>query len=327
MNVASPLPPNSLPPNSFGIAAIQMTARPIPPLLSEAPDQACSAARLARSLSPLLCVSSASDAADAPSCADYHALYPTLRLLSLAASPDRHADFFASAFGALAEADDTQRVLITGTADSGILEHLLRAWHHANAPYPEILALDLCETPLRLCESYGRDLGLSVGIRVGDVLSAQFQERFDLVCAHSFIVKFDDEERPRLFAKWAEFLNPGGCVVSTVRIDPDRGEQTVAHSPEQAVAFESRVLSAARDWLDALGIDLPTLRRELAFHAKAVVSVPVATPEQLTQELEADGFSLERLDLTERGQADASRGGAGGERRAIYADFVARRNA
>jgi SAM-dependent methyltransferase len=307
------------------MVGFRVMERPIPLLMCEALDEACAAARLARELAPRLCVRSSAETPETPGCVEYHSLYPTLRLLSLAASPDRHADFFGAVFDSLAKSGATHRVLITGTADSGILEYLLLAWHRANAAYPSIKALDLCETPLRLCKAYGQRLGVPVDIRAGNVLSSGFPEPFDLICAHSFIVKFDDEARPLLFAKWAELLKPGGCVVSTVRIDPDRGVRTIAHTTDQADAFESRVLAAAADWLEALGTDVATLKHELACHAKAVISVPVATPEQLEQELEVAGFAIERLDVVDRGRAAASSGGAGGERRATYADFVARR--
>jgi len=295
-----------------------------PVLLEQAPERAYEAARLARSLAPSLCAPAA-DAGHGPvgGCRWYHALYPALRALRLAASPDRHADFFAQAFGEAARGGDVSRVLVTGTADSGILEHLLRAWWEARAPAPEVDALDLCETPLRLCVAYGRAVGVPVGIQPADVLAFEAAQPYDLVCTHSFVVKFGPEARPALFARWASLLRPGGRVVSTVRIAEDDGAAATGHTAAQAGAFEARVLARAEPLLPSLGVSRDVLAAELAVHAREVRSVPVPSEAALRSLLEHAGFGLSHLELRERGNASAAQGGAGVERRACYADFVA----
>ncbi|MCG8587889.1 MAG: class I SAM-dependent methyltransferase [Proteobacteria bacterium] len=258
----------------------------------------------------------------AGSCASYHGLYPLLRVLGLAATPDRHAAFYADALGALAGSGEHRRVLISGTADSGMLEHVLRAYR-AVGTAPVVTALDLCPTPGLLCQCYAERVGAAIQTAVGDALTWKPDRPYDVVTTHSFIAKFAPAAHRELFARWRALLRTGGRLVTTTRIDPE--ERNPGFSPERAEAFADTVCQALAPEVERLGIDPAAVRPIARAHCRGIRSHAVRSEQDLRAGLEAAGFAIERLDLVvHRGHVKAGSSGAGTHRTATYADFVAR---
>jgi SAM-dependent methyltransferase len=275
------------------------------------------------------------------SCAWYHEAYPTLRLLGLAATPERHAAFYRAALGALAGRPGSARVLVSGAADTAMLAQVLRACrpqvlrasrepNARDAPL-RIRVLDRCPTPLRLCRDYAEEIGVAIETQSLDLLSPAAREPaaepFDLACTHSLLVLVPPQHRDALVAAWRALLRPGGRLVSTARIDPAPGPPRAG--AEQADAFAARAREAA--------VALATTRREgspdpdavaalARRYAERLASWPVASERALAELLEAGGFAMERLEVTEvGGRVAAAAAGSGTARSARYAEFVALR--
>lgn len=273
------------------------------------------AASIARRLAPDLC----------GDCAWYHALYPQLRLLDLAGTPERQADFYLEAFRPLASAGDHLRVAITGTADTCMLAHLLWAYREEGAD-PRVTIVDRCATPLRLCERYAGRVSADVRTVTSDVLRWETEERFDLVTTHAFIGMLPHARQAELVARWQAVLRPGGRLVTVARIDPDWSPDCPGFSPGQVEAFAELVAGRARERQDVLGVDPAALAEAARDYAVRMRSFPFARSEDLVALLEDGGFALERLDLVRlSGNAAAGQSGPGTHRPGTFAHFVARR--
>jgi SAM-dependent methyltransferase len=267
------------------------------------------------------------------SCAWYHGAYPALRLLGLAATPERHGAFYRETLGALAGRTDCGRVLVSGAADTALLAQVLRARREGakasgagGAPL-RLCVLDRCRTPLRLCRDYAERVGVPIATQRLDLLAGAARELpaepFDLACTHSLLVLVRPEQRAELVAAWRALLRPGGRLVSTARIDPAPGPPRA--SAEQADAFAARARDAAAAAAPgAAAADVDELAALARRYAERLASWPIASQEELAGLLEAGGFALERLQVTEvGGSLPGASAGSGTARSARYAEFVA----
>lgn len=257
------------------------------------------------------------------SCLALHGIWQDLRLLGLAADPARHAEFFASALGAAAAGGDSARVLITGSADYGMLATVHAAFLAAGQLlHPTVV--DLCATPLMLCSWYGARTGLPVRTVAGDVSRYRDAAPFDLICTHSLLRYFSAEQRPALLRHWASLLRPGGRIITVTRLDED-GAPFVSASTGHAEGFVARVRSAASNADPAsLPADLEARARRFAL---APVSHPMGGPEQVRALFSQAGLRIARLDASGLGGTLGGQEAAPGTARgARYAEIVAIRD-
>jgi SAM-dependent methyltransferase len=278
-------------------------------------------APLARKVAPVLC------RPDEPSdrmCAWYHGFWQYLRLLGLAAAPQRHTQFFDEALGGLA-GSGAQRLVITGSADYAMLAQVNRVWTASGAG-GELAVVDACETPLFLCKWYAKLRSLRLTAHACDILRWTPAAGFDVACTHSFMAQFPRSTRGKLIAAWRRALKPGGRVVTTTRVDDADTPERFGFTGEQVAAFADSVFERAHAIRERLDIDPEELRRRAASYAEKVVSHPVTSRAELVELFEQGGFQFERLELvTLAGAVDSAAAGPTTSKRATYAHIVARR--
>jgi len=293
----------------------------VPPVSAgELAEPVLEAAPIALRLAPRLCTRAPGSS---ESCAWYHSLYPLLRVLDLAATPERQADFYLGVFRTLARDGGYGRVAITGTADQCLLAHLLWAFRQEGVE-PRIDVIDRCATPLHLCQWYGDRVLAEVRTQVCDVLRWQPEERFDLVTTHAFIGMFPHARQRELVAVWRRALRPGGKLVTVARIDPAWSPDCPGFSASQAEAFGTLVQRRARERQAMLCEDAVALAARARAYAARMRSFPFASAGALAALLADGGFTLDRLDLVQlSGNAGAGQSGPGTHRPGTFAHFVA----
>lgn len=256
------------------------------------------------------------------SCDWYHALYPWLRVLGLAATPERHAPFYEESFRRLAR-DGHARVAVTGTADTCMLAHVVRAYAEVGQ-VPVAAVVDRCATPLRLCASYARQCSIALETEVADMLTWQPEHQFDVVTTHAFIGMFPHEKQARLLRTWAGALRPGGKLVSVARVDPEWSADVPGFSTTQGEAFRTLVERRVAA-VDPPGApEAAALGARLRCYTEQMRSFPFASKDALVALLEGAGFAIDRLDLVRfEGRAGATESGPGAHRPGTFAHFVA----
>jgi SAM-dependent methyltransferase len=255
---------------------------PVEPLAESAP--------IAWAAAPRLC---AGDPSAFDCCRWYHQVWQYLRLLGLITSIRVNADFLVATFRDLARDGGYPAVLISGSADYGMLAHL----RHAYADRPlDVTVLDLCDTPLLLNRWYADRHGMTLAARRRDVLEPATDGLFDAVCTHNFLGRFHPDPRRRVVARWHALLRPGGVVVTTQRVEPRLAPESRQEADDRARALRARVAAAvaSRTWpgpdADALG--------EAAYEGwrRRADSYRVRSTREVTDAFEAEGFDLLRVD-------------------------------
>ena len=258
-------------------------------------------------------------------CFWYHGTWQYLRLLGLAASPERHAGFFGNAFESLAARGEFSRVMISGTADYSLLAHLLRAYGQAGGRARTTI-INRCETPLALCRWYAGRMSETVETIRAEALDYLPARPFDLICTHSFLSRFPPAGRERLIAAWRAALRPGGRLITNTRLNPSWSEDQSGFSPLQAVEFgeRARLEAEARPGLiDLAPGEIARLARQYALRSR---NYSLGTEDELRGLLIGGGFAIEHLGIAQLDGSFATGGsGPGTSQAARYAEIIARR--
>lgn len=259
--------------------------RPEEPLKESAP--------LAHAFAPDGC---GTDPLSGSSCAWYHGTWQYLRILGIGAAPGAQGKQLADTLRQLASTGAFSRILLSGSADYSLLAHILWAYDLENTEV-EPTVVDLCKTPLYLCEWYGKRYSRPVNTVVSNILDFASTEPFDLVCTHAFMGYFTPELRKKLLHKWYSLLRPGGRVITIQRIRPDTHHDVVRFTPEEKATFRHKVESEALANQDSLDIDAGKLAAAAGIYAEQFFTYPIKSREELVSLFTAAGFEFRQLEF------------------------------
>ena len=196
------------------------------------------------------------------SCRWYHSAWQYLRLLRLVSTPDWHADFYRRALSD-AFANGAKRVLISGTADYAMLDHVVRAIPESRRQTVQISVLDLCATPVHMCELYERQFMQPAGyrglqcLRGVDILqNNQTESSFDIVVTDAFLTRFPPVQQAAVVTAWHRLLSVGGTVITTIRLSTG-GDGSTRATPEQRKKFVDRIRSLIHEENGSFGVLRP----------------------------------------------------------------------
>ena len=230
-------------------------------------------------------------------CVDYHRLWPTLRLLGLAAAPDRHEAFFGQALAGTGGAGPEVRVLVSGSADHGMAALALAALRAGDRAVA-MTAVDLCPTPLALAAAHGERIGVRIRTLVADVGEAGAAGDaggYDLICTHSLLTVVPPARRQQVVARWAQLLAPGGRLVTVARIADHPPGSASAAGPDDFAESVRRAAERHRDVVPAPPQELADVARR---YAARPAPKPIGSPAELTALLQGAGFTRIDLGLT-----------------------------
>jgi SAM-dependent methyltransferase len=224
-------------------------------------------------------------------CSDLHALWPYIRLSRSSTGSESEGSDLEVALRDLI-GGGRRRVLVAGSADSGLLALVARA----GASHPdEIVILDICDTPLELCRQFAEKWSLQIATRRQDLRDLDDQAKFDLVLVHGTLHFISPEGRLKALANIRRALRPQGRLVlmfntsrpSTIEID-EKFHLAYAHS----------VLGELRRLHVALPDSETTIRDRLAAHSRRrqLREGAFAEAADVQQLLEEAGFAVVRCD-------------------------------
>jgi SAM-dependent methyltransferase len=255
----------------------------VPPIgFDDGPDEPLGeSAPLAWRDAPVLC---------AGDCLPYHRVWQYLRWLGLITSIRTNTDFLAGTFRRLASSHP--RVLVSGTADYGMLAQL----HHAYGAAPlHATVVDLCPTPLMLNRWYGDRFGRTVRTAQHDAVSYGDDSPFDLVVTHNFVGRFDDASRRRLVANWWRLLRPGGQVVTTQRVRPHAPAGETGY-PEDKAEELAQIAASAAARAGFTAADTAAFRDTVREYARRKKTMVIGSTAEITDCFESCGFAIDLLD-------------------------------
>jgi SAM-dependent methyltransferase len=225
------------------------------------------------------------------SCEAYHRVWQYLRLFDLIGSMESDAAFFQRQFRGMARSMRFPRVLVSATADYWMLAQLAAAYAAERAPLDVTIA-DRCGTPLMLNRWYGSRLGLEVRTREADLLTFD-DEPYDVICTHSFLGRFDVEDRSVLLQRWHTLLRAGGKIVTSQRIRPGSTRTLNGFSASEVEALAQRVGRAAAERHQFNGPEPDGLVAVVRDYAASKKSHVIRDPERLLESMRQAGFGIE----------------------------------
>lgn len=269
--------------------ALAMPARTPPMTRPEEPLEL--SAPLAHRMAPQLC---RKDPQTGQDCSWLHGFWQCLRLMGLAATPGRHAEFYERAFRGVDGADGPPRILVSGAADYSMFAHVLASFRGRGIE-PAVTVIDVCETPLELNRWYAERVSCRIETRRCGMLDFPGSELFDAVCSHSFFGQFPRERRAALFAAWHRVLRPGGLLATANPLRPRGPEEPNRFTPEQAQAFRAVVAAAAEELQRRCGIDQRDILQRAEQYLQARYGYPVRSGDDIREQCERAGFVLDSL--------------------------------
>jgi SAM-dependent methyltransferase len=225
-------------------------------------------------------------------CAWYHVSWPILKGLGVFLSLKSDDDFLLPALHD-AIAGGARRILISGTADAGVLARV--ATFRELAPDLEITVLDCCPLPLALCQQHADLSGYRIRTVQADILGFRDDQGFDLICTHSFMTFFNAQQRRQLVRQWFELLRPGGAVITAQRVRPDETELVIRFPPEEVEAMQDKAAHLARKHGNELAVPEALARHSAGLYGEHHRTHLIAKPEDLREPFDECGFLMEHF--------------------------------
>lgn len=251
------------------------------------------------------------------SCKNYHEMWQYFRLIGLISTISTDDDFLTETFRSYAREGSHSKILISASADYGMLARIINAYKKEKAPV-DITILDLCNTPLEINKWYALKNGVEISVWQGDIVDFNSEFTFDLVCTHSFIGLLPEMKRKLAIRKWYSLLRKGGKVVTTARIRHESMSDTVNFSLKEATAFRDKALKLLKHVDSETPLDSNVIADGAFEYALNKKSSPIHTPDILESYFKDAGF--ENIELIEplNSTADKPSGPIKGKKSARY---------
>ena len=262
------------------------------------------------------------------SCDWYHSSWQYLRAVDCVSAPQWHIKFYVKAIKERIKRGRIPKILISGTADYSLLHIIVSELIDSNVG-AIIDVLDLCKTPLKICEWYVRKLqsagynnvvwvknknqfshtssrnqifihAVKSDITKFNAKSVHEREwEYDVICTDAFLTRFDHKEAGSILEKWASLLAQDGVVITTVRIYENEAEtkQSVALVSNNIHKFCNKVLSQYKDpsfknARERLNIEVEDLRFKAFRYIERMKSNSLGTRDDIRALFENCGFEL-----------------------------------
>jgi SAM-dependent methyltransferase len=142
-------------------------------------------------------------------CRDQHALWSYLRLSRASTGAEGRQSKLEAELAGLFQSG-RRDVLIAGAQDTGLLTLVARAGAKHE---PNIVVLDICETPLELCRRLAARWPLHIETVRQDLCDLEFEQSFDVVLMHGTLNFILADRQLEVLARLRRAIRPGGRLV------------------------------------------------------------------------------------------------------------------
>lgn len=236
-------------------------------------------------------------------CRPYHALWGYLRLTRQVGGVEADEPHLAPLLRQML-GDGHSRVLIAGSADSGVTAMVHRAAVLAGAA-PRITVVDRCGTPLLACQHFAAAHGIDLQVLKADLLDSSIEGEFDLIVAHSVLQFFAVHKRQMALSALRRLLSPRGQLLMVSRLaSPDRDRIEHGRAPDE---WARALMAGIRGGLAERHLEPPFSPAELGevvndyvrrngFHVS-----PHESAQALLDDLAGAGYRIDRMMPVGRG--------------------------
>jgi SAM-dependent methyltransferase len=226
-----------------------------------------------------------------PACDWYHQAWAYLRAIGVLSGIQAERAFFIEHFQALATTRAFPQVLVSGSADTGMLELLQTAYVSEDAPL-QVSVVDRCLTPLHLNQRYADHYGIPLTQYPCDIFDLHPLHPLDVICTHSFFSFIPPEKLNLLLKLWFQWLRPGGHVLTSQLIRPFYPGKKLQFTPPEIADFTAKVVQAAADtdFIPLQPSEIIRLATRFAQHKEAYI---LTSADPIFQAFKNAGFQLQ----------------------------------
>lgn len=224
-----------------------------------------------------------------PSCQDYHRAWGYLRLYGTLPAVGRDHEILLSTLRAEIR-DGRRNVLVSGSADAGILAYVLESLRSEDAT-GRIAVIDRCPTPLAVNSWYAAQIGRPIETWVGSVQDYSGQG-FELVVAHNFLNSIAPGDRPDVCRTWYDALRPGGRVAMITQVKAAGVEYGPRFDADKTAVLVDDLLRARKGSRHADLISAEELAAIATAFAHTRYSYRLRQRSDITGPLETAGFRI-----------------------------------
>lgn len=141
-------------------------------------------------------------------CEWYHSSWCLLRCLGLVSNPFWHENFYTKKISSLS----SYNIAIIGTAGISMPYLVSKLQSLAN-----ITIIDICNTPLKSCESFSIQNNLNWTTIQRDITTLATELNYDLIVNDAFLTRFPKEAKRDILVHIAKVLKKDGYYVTTIR--------------------------------------------------------------------------------------------------------------
>jgi hypothetical protein len=232
------------------------------------------------------------DPAAGVTCAWNHGLWQVLRLMGIAGTAARRGEFYRRELRKAAANRNELSILISGASDYAMLAQIVREFAGLKTA-PVVTVLDICETPLRLNRWYAERAGLPVQTAPSDFLDYAPTEKFDVICADSFIGRFPHDHWQRVADRFHALLRPSGKLLTASRLRTEDASPRITFPADHETVFGDTVRARMLQPGAPAGFDIERVTLAAEQYARLQVNYPLHTEAHLLGPLEQAGFNIE----------------------------------
>lgn len=240
-------------------------------------------------------------------CADYHirscAHRATGERFGIDTDRDALVAVLEELFGRGLSRQPRLDIVIAGSADTGVfatVAHAVARLGDEALRRCHFTVLDLCPTPLLLCQHFAEEHGLDFSYAAVDLTAPGRKFPADIIVMHSVFRFIDRSVQPAVLAELGSWLKPGGSVVFSNRIKSASREESEADLASRGARNERFAAMTAQGELDvADGREEIMVRLDRSLHDHESRAGEFRTVGDLKTLLETASLALARFDEVE----------------------------
>ena len=221
------------------------------------------------------------------SCSWYHGAWQFLRACDKVSSPTWHLDFYLDSLTTILKPHT--KILISGTADYSTLSIVLFVAKKLNLEL-DIFVMDICKTPLFICEWYAEQLGANIRALNKNIFELLDFGYYDLMISDAFLTRFEPAERKNLLKHWSNLLTQYGKIITTIRIEEGLSDNVVSIPNNQSEEFVKEVTQVFnRLNINTQVSDIETLARS---YIRNIKSYPYKNMDEVYRDFNTSGLDI-----------------------------------
>ena len=215
-------------------------------------------------------------------CEWYHSGWLYCRLCGIVVSEDYLGAEYSNFFNSIQTKEI--KILVCGLADYVVLAHVLRRIPASIANRVSIDVVDICNSPLKLCEWYVQEnpsfkpFSRKIHYIKADAAQLPFKdEQFDLITSYSFLTRMVFSESTKIVHEWHRVLKQNGIILTTIHVTDGDNEGQFYHTNTNDLLWKKKLESYLSETKIG-GEEAKQVREKVSRYMNNIMSCSISLP-------------------------------------------------